>query len=307
MGRVDSAASATPVATGPASTTTTTATALVPKSPAGLAVENLSGGYSSRVVIENVNLVVEPGAILCLLGPNGVGKTTLFKTMLGLLPAMSGRVLVGDQDLARLSRPEIARLVGYVPQSQQTPFAFKAIDVVLMGRTARIGSFGAPGRRDHEAAMAALDAIGATKLAKKAFTALSGGERQMVMIARALAQEPSFVMLDEPTAALDFGNQVRVLDQIVQLADAGIGVVMTTHAPDHAFLCDADAALITGPSNIRRGPVHEILTEENLSAAYGVPVRVATSERDHISYCYPVLSSKSIQQIHQLPPRKETP
>ncbi|MEZ5087028.1 MAG: ABC transporter ATP-binding protein [Tessaracoccus sp.] len=258
-----------------------------------LRVEKLSGGYGSRVVVRDVDLVVDGGTILCLLGPNGVGKTTLFKTMLGLLPAMGGRVLVGDQDLSGLSRPQIARLVGYVPQSQQTPFAFKALDVVLMGRTARMGAFGAPGRHDREAAMAALEALGVTKLADKAFTALSGGERQMVMIARALAQEPSFIMLDEPTASLDFGNQVRVLDQIVRLANSGIGVVMTTHAPDHAFLCDADAVLITGPSDLRRGPVHEVLTEENLSAAYGVEVRVTTSTHDHINYCYPVLSAKT--------------
>lgn len=274
----------------PATGTGSRATASPPKN---LAVENLTGGYGSRVVIEGVNLTVEPGTILCLLGPNGVGKTTLFKTMLGLLPAMSGHVRVGGQSLAELSRPEIARLVGYVPQSQQTPFAFKALDVVLMGRTARIGAFGAPGRQDREAAMAALDTLGATKLAKRSFTTLSGGERQMVMIARALAQEPTFVMLDEPTAALDFGNQVRVLDQIVRLSESGIGVVMTTHAPDHAFLCEADAALITGPSTIQRGPVGQVLTEENLSAAYGVPVRVTTSEHDHISYCYPLLSTKN--------------
>ncbi len=274
----------------PATGTGTRATA---SSPKNLAVENLTGGYGSRVVIEGVNLTVEPGTILCLLGPNGVGKTTLFKTMLGLLPAMSGQVRVGGQSLAELSRPEIARLVGYVPQSQQTPFAFKALDVVLMGRTARIGAFGAPGLQDREAAMAALDTLGAAKLAKRAFTTLSGGERQMVMIARALAQEPTFVMLDEPTAALDFGNQVRVLDQIVRLSESGIGVVMTTHAPDHAFLCEADAALITGPSTIQRGPVADVLTEENLSAAYGVPVRVTTSEHDHISYCYPLLSTKN--------------
>lgn len=273
MGRIDSAASAS----------------------TSLRVEDLTGGYGPRVVIQDVNLVVEPGKILCLLGPNGVGKTTLFKIMLGLLPAMGGRVRVGDQDLAQLSRPEIARLVGYVPQAQQTPFAFKAIDVVLMGRTARIGSFGAPGRKDREAALSALSAIGATKLADRAFTALSGGERQLVMIARALAQEPAFIMLDEPTAALDFGNQVRALDQVMRLAESGIGVVMTTHAPDHAFLCNAEAALITGPSSIQRGPVREVLTAENLSTAYGVPVRVVASEHDQISFCYPLLSTRSTQ------------
>lgn len=279
--------------TPPHAPATSSGSATTASAPKILAVENLTGGYGSRVVIEGVNLAVEPGTILCLLGPNGVGKTTLFKTMLGLLPAMSGQVRVGGQNLAELSRPEIARLVGYVPQSQQTPFAFKALDVVLMGRTARIGAFGAPGRQDREAAMAALDTLGAAKLAKRAFTTLSGGERQMVMIARALAQEPTFVMLDEPTAALDFGNQVRVLDQIVRLSESGIGVVMTTHAPDHAFLCEADAALITGPSTIQRGPVADVLTEENLSAAYGVPVRVTTSEHDHIRYCYPLLSTKN--------------
>lgn len=255
-----------------------------------LRVEKLSGGYGARTVIRDVDLVVDAGTILCLLGPNGVGKTTLFKTMLGLLPAQGGRVLVGGQDLAHLNRPEIARLVGYVPQTQQTPFAFTAIDVVLMGRTARMGAFGAPGKHDRAAAMAALAALKATKLADKAFNALSGGERQMVMIARALAQEPAFIMLDEPTASLDFGNQVRVLDQIVRLSASGMGVVMTTHAPDHAFLCNADAVLITGPSELRRGPVNEVLTEENLSSAYGVQVRVARTDRDQIGYCYPVLS-----------------
>ena len=200
--------------TPPHTPATSSGTATTTAAPNVLAVENLTGGYGSRVVIEGVNLTVEPGTILCLLGPNGVGKTTLFKTMLGLLPAMSGQVTVGGQNLAELSRPQIARLVGYVPQSQQTPFAFKALDVVLMGRTARIGAFGAPGLQDREAAMAALDTLGATKLAKRSFTTLSGGERQMVMIARALAQEPTFVMLDEPTAALDFGKPVEYVGQI---------------------------------------------------------------------------------------------
>ncbi|WP_054687175.1 ABC transporter ATP-binding protein [Microbacterium sp. No. 7] len=255
-----------------------------------LRVEALTGGYGSRAVVRDVDLTVHAGKVVCLLGPNGVGKTTLFKTMLALQPALSGRVLVADRDLAALSRPEIARLIGYVPQSQQTPFAFTALDVVLMGRTARLPRFGAPGRTDRDAALSALDALGVTRLAGRRFTSLSGGERQMVMIARALAQEPAFIMLDEPTASLDFGNQVRVLDQVVRLAEAGIGVVMTTHAPDHAFLCDAEVVLLTGPSRMQRGPARDVLTSERLSDAYGVDVRVVPSPHDRrISYCYPLL------------------
>jgi iron complex transport system ATP-binding protein len=153
-----------------------------------------------------VSLAVGPGETLCLLGPNGSGKTTLFRALLGLLPAQGGRVRVGGDDLDRLSRREIANRMAYVPQAHAPPFPFAARDIVLMGRTARMGAFAAPGRADRAATDAAMERLGIGALADADYSRLSGGQRQLVLVARALAQEAPLLVMDEPTASLDFGN-----------------------------------------------------------------------------------------------------
>jgi len=199
-----------------------------------LEARDLAFGYPGHPVGRGVTLAFAAGEVVCLLGPNGGGKTTFFKTVLGLLPAQGGAVYVDGADLATLPRAAVARRLSYVPQAHAGYFPFTVRDVVLMGRTAHLGVFAAPSRHDRAVADEAIARMGLDALAQSEYTRISGGERQLALIARALAQEGRIVVMDEPTASLDFGNQVRVLEQVRALAAGGIGVVMSTHDPDQA-------------------------------------------------------------------------
>ncbi|MDR1020181.1 MAG: ABC transporter ATP-binding protein [Synergistaceae bacterium] len=254
-------------------------------------LENLSCGYGGRTVVASVSAEVASGEIFCLLGPNGIGKTTLFKTVLGLIPPIGGRVFIGGRNAAEMSPKEIARVIGYVPQSRPPPFAFKVSDVIVMGRISRIGAWSAPGRTDHAAADSVMTRLGIDSLRDKLYTELSGGERQMVLFARALVCEPSFLMMDEPTSNLDFGNQAVVLSNIRSFADGGMGVIMTSHFPEHAFLCGAKVALMGPEGGFQVGDATEVITEKNMSAAYESPVAVARVPYRGIDLhcCQPIL------------------
>lgn len=197
--------------------------------------EQLDIGYAGRVVGRDLSLSVADHEILCLLGPNGSGKSTLFKTLLGLIPALSGTVRVQGTPLSQWPRAELARQVAYVPQAQSGAFSFTMHEIVLMGRSARLGRFSGPSRNDHRIATHCLDQMGIASLSERRYTEVSGGERQLALIARALAQEPAVMVMDEPTASLDFGNQIRVLDYIQQMRGHGMGILLCTHQPDHAL------------------------------------------------------------------------
>ena len=242
----------------------------------GVTIEalDLAIGYPGHEVGSEISLAAGPGAVLCLLGPNGSGKTTLFKTLLGLLPSRGGRVLLAGEPLEGLPRTEIARRVAYVPQAHAAPFAYPALEVVLMGRTAHLGLFTQPGEADREAARTALARLHIDDLADADYTRLSGGQRQLVLIARALAQETSVLIMDEPTASLDFGNQTLVLQQVAGLAADGLTVILSTHDPDHAFAVGTDAALLHEGRVRATGTPAIALTAEALSSVYGVDVRV---------------------------------
>jgi iron complex transport system ATP-binding protein len=186
-----------------------------------LAARDLAIGYPGKPVGRGISSDAGPGDVLCLLGPNGSGKTTLFRTVLGLIPKQGGEVLFDGTPIGRLARAGIARRAAYVPQAHVAPFAFTAEEIVLMGRTARLGTFAQPGAEDRRAARAALDRLGILDLAGADYTRLSGGQRQLVLIARALAQAAPVLVMDEPTASLDFGNQVLVIGEIARRAGSG--------------------------------------------------------------------------------------
>ncbi|MPY75825.1 MAG: ATP-binding cassette domain-containing protein [Alphaproteobacteria bacterium] len=248
----------------------------------------LAFGYPGKPVGRGVDLSLGPGDVLCLLGPNGAGKTTLFKTMLGLLPPQGGEVRIGGTPLGRLKRREIARRVAYIPQAHTPPFPFAVRDVVLMGRTAHLRPFESPGRADREAAGRALDLLGIGALADADYTRISGGQRQLALIARALAQETPLLIMDEPTASLDFGNQALVLREVRRLVGKGFGLVISTHNPDHAFACATRVALLHDGGVMAAGAPADVLTPDHMLRMYGVTV---TIERlaDGRTVCAPAL------------------
>lgn len=211
--------------------------------------------------------------MLALLGPNGGGKTTLLRTLLGLIPPLAGEVILGGHPLGRLPARERARLVAYVPQTQASAFAFTVGDVVLMGRTAQAGPFSRPAARDRDAAAAAMARLGIAHLAGRPCTEVSGGERQLALIARAVAQDARAVVLDEPTASLDFGNQGRVMREIDALAAGGLGVIFSTHDPNHAARHADRVLLIRDGARLAHGPAREVVTRAALAALYGAEVR----------------------------------
>lgn len=237
-----------------------------------LEADGLAFGYPGRILGRDIGLRLAGGEVVALLGPNGSGKTTLLKTLLGLLPVRGGSIRLDGTPLERLSEAERARRIGYVPQASASPFAFSAMDVVLMGRTAHAGLFAGPSRRDVAVALAALDRLGIGHLAERPSTQLSGGERQLVLVARALAQEPAFLVLDEPTASLDFGNQGKVMARLAALATEGLGVLFTTHDPNQALRIAVRALLIRDGALLAEGAPGDVLTPARLTELYRTEV-----------------------------------
>jgi iron complex transport system ATP-binding protein len=234
-----------------------------------IAAEGLAHRWpgAAEWTFRDVALTVRPGEILAILGRNGRGKTTLLKTLIGLAPLAAGTV-------------RLAGTAGYVPQAFETPFAYTVRDVVVMGRARSIGWLSSPGRADYAAVDAVLAELGLTRFADRPASALSGGERQMVLIARALVGGGGVLLLDEPTAALDFRNQEVVLSTLRRLAaERGIAMVMTTHHPQHAELVADRVLLMADGEGCRCGPAGEVLTEAALGRLYGVGFRRAVVDR----------------------------
>ena len=243
-----------------------------------LRVRELAFGFGRRRVGEGIDFALSAGETLAVLGGNGAGKTTLFRTVLGLLPALGGDVDVGGVPLASLGSAERAQRIAYVPQQHAPAYAFSVTEAVLMGRAAHLGAFARPGPRDRAAAREALAALRIDALAERPVTQISGGERQLVMIARALAQEAPILVLDEPTASLDFGNRARVLAELDRLRARGITILFSTHEPDHA-LAHADRALLLAEGHVLAlDAVERALTPANIERLYGTTVRLVRLE-----------------------------
>jgi len=250
-----------------------------------LTAEGIGFTYPGKAkpTFEGVSLEIGEGEILCVLGPNGVGKSTLLRCLAGLSPADCGVVRLGSKTIASLSRSEIARQLALVPQSYETAFAFNVRTVVEMGRAPHLGWLEAPGREVEALAFDALRTLGIDHLADADYTEISGGERHLVQIARVLVQSPRLMILDEPTAHLDFANQARFLALVRRLAKRGLGVIFTTHAPDHAHRLAHSTLILSTDQPPQIGATADILTEHVLSATYGIPIRTIRSE-GHVAF-----------------------
>ncbi|MCD8132856.1 MAG: ABC transporter ATP-binding protein [Clostridiales bacterium] len=245
------------------------------------AVLGYRGKQKNKIVLDGLSFSLAPGELLCILGANGVGKTTMYRTVLGFLPLLGGSILIDGEDISGLTRERLAKRIAYVPQYHSPPFPYTVFDVVLMGRSAHLQQFATPGKADEEITCEMLERMGILSLKDEIYTEISGGERQLVLIARALAQQSSYILMDEPASNLDYGNQMRMLQTIRELAEQGIGVCFTSHYPTHAFLTEASVLAIEGRDRARKGSAREIITEPLLREMYGLDAEIRpVADRD---------------------------
>lgn len=246
-----------------------------------LKVRDLRCGYDKTEIVHGVSMDMTSGEFVCILGPNGCGKTTTLKTVLGLLKPLSGSVEVNGVDTIHMREAERAKLFAYIPQAHTPPFPFTVADVVILGRTPYVmGGLSRVSEEDKAIAWACMERMGVGHLARRPYTELSGGQQQLVLIARALAQEPRLLIMDEPTASLDFGNQQLVLQQMRHLANAGTSVLMVTHDPDHALFCAHRVIVMEAGAIIASGDPRKVLDAACLQRIYHTDVRVVDVELD---------------------------
>ena len=237
-------------------------------------IEHLSFAYGENRILKDVNLEADAGKLVALIGPNGAGKSTLFKCILRFLKDYEGRVLLDGQDMREMSRAQIAGRIAYIPQTTVPVFNYDVIDIVLMGMTGGLKLLETPKREHVKKAEGILEDLGIARLAHKGFGRISGGERQMVLLARAMAQDAGILIMDEPTANLDYGNQLRVMERVRGLARDGYTVIMSSHNPEHALLF-ADIAFVLQAGRVKAaGPSKEVLTEELMKELYDVDVQL---------------------------------
>ena len=239
--------------------------------------QNIAFSYSQSMahcIFRDVSFAVNTGDVLCLLGPNGTGKSTLLKCLGNILRVQQGRILLSERNLHELKLPEIAKRIGYVPQGLTSAFPFRIKDIIVMGRAPHLSMLASPSRTDIEIAYKIMETVGLAHLADRPCNSVSGGEWQLTLIARALVQEPQILLLDEPTSHLDMGNQMKILQVIKRLAGNGMTIIMASHFPDHAFLVANRVAILKQGHVGEIGAPEHVITEESLRSTYGVDVRV---------------------------------
>ncbi|PKL41830.1 MAG: ABC transporter ATP-binding protein [Candidatus Riflebacteria bacterium HGW-Riflebacteria-1] len=255
-----------------------------------ISVENLSFAWGSHKILEDVSFSIEPGTVTSILGPNGSGKTTLLKILLGFLKPLNGRVLLNDSDLATLDLKARAKKMAYVAQRHSAVFSYRVIDVVALGRIPYANIFCKITDADYGLAENCLNQLGIAQLASRPYTEISGGEQQLVLIARALVQQAEILVMDEPVSGLDYGNQLMLLKQLRKLAQSGITCIKTTHYPEHALWTSDRAIFLRDGRIIASGNSTEIINSETLKELYNADIMVLKSEAgSHIMRtCVPI-------------------
>lgn len=243
-----------------------------------------NGGFN------NISFSLAGGEILSILGPNGCGKTTLLKCLNNLQRTSHGSITIDGKEISGMTRAQLARVIGYLPQSHRPVFPLSVLDVVLTGRAPHLNSISSPGRKDVALAEEAIDLLGLTHVKNRPYSNLSEGERQLVFLARVLVQRPSVLFLDEPVSHLDFGNQVRFLRMVSSLANEGMSVIITSHFPDHSFLLSGSVALMNSGEFIEVGSPEEVITEKNMLRVYRTRVKIVEVSAGVVrKVCVPVI------------------
>ena len=233
-----------------------------------LSLNHVSCGYRDHIVVEDMTCSFEMGKSTAIIGPNGIGKTTIMKAILRQNTLLSGTILVDHKDIMTLPLKQFSEYISYVPQNKNTHYNYSVIEVIMMGRSAYLPLFASPGEREYQRSMEVLDMLGMPEYENAKYSTLSGGEQQMVLIARALVQDSKFVLLDEPASNLDYCNQKKLLNTIIKLKEQGIGVVSITHSLEHAFLCSDKVLVINPDRSYQYGNTGDILTTENMKVAF---------------------------------------
>ena len=235
-----------------------------------LDVKNLSFGYEkNKKVLDGVNLCIEEGSITAILGKNGCGKSTLLDCIIGYNEYDEGQVIIDNEDIKRLSHRELSKKVAYISQNTTINLDYTVLEFILFGRTCHLAFGSAPKEKDYKIAKENAEKLGIIHLLSKDINKISGGERQLAFIARALTQESKIIIMDEPTASLDYGNQLRLFEIIMGLKEKGKTIVFTTHNPEHVKLIDCDVAIINDGRIYRTGRAKEIVTKDMLKELYG--------------------------------------
>jgi ABC transporter related len=256
--------------------------------------ENISFAYKKEhLILNDISLEVNSGEIVCVLGPNGTGKTTMLRCLLGFNKPSKGKITIDGKQMHELGVKNRAKCLAYVPQYSSLSFPYTVKEVVLMGRTAYL-SYGMPfSKVDYDFAIKTIDRLGISHISDSLYNELSGGQKQMVLLARALTQDAKILIMDEPTANLDYSNQVKMLETIKQLVNEGYGILMTSHFPNHAFLTESRVILMKGGKKLYDGNPDEIITTESLTNLYQTSVEVSEinikAYEKSIKVCVPIL------------------
>ena len=256
--------------------------------------ENISFAYKKEhLILNDISLEVNSGEIVCVLGPNGTGKTTMLRCLLGFNKPSKGKITIDGKQMHELGVKNRAKCLAYVPQYSSISFPYTLKEFVLMGITAYI-SYGMPfSKVDYDFAIKTIDRLGISHISDSLYNELSGGQKQMVLLARALTQDAKILIMDEPTANLDYSNQVKMLETIKQLVNEGYGILMTSHFPDHAFLTESRVILMKGGKKLYDGNPDEIITTESLTNLYQTNVEVSEinikAYEKSIKVCVPIL------------------
>ncbi len=248
-------------------------------------VRNGCFGYNQKRVLHHVSFDLSSGEVMAVLGPNGVGKTTLLKCMMGLLNWNEGETLIDGRNISSIPSKELWKKIAYVPQAKGSAFGYSAMDMVVLGRSAHLGTFRQPQKEDIAIAEQAMEDVGITYLRDKLCTEMSGGELQMVLIARALTVEPSMLVLDEPESNLDFRNQLIILDTIKQLAkERNISAIVNTHYPSHALQIADKSLMLNRDGSSVYGKATEVINESNMQKAFHVHVHINEFSHEDVLY-----------------------